>query len=61
MGPLNIIKDAHEGALTCDHSVSKISSDFSVIIGLHQVSALSHYLFIVVMSKLTRELEDEVP
>ena len=34
---------------------------FPVDIGLHQGSALSPFLFTIVMDELTREIQDEVP
>ena len=38
-----------------------ITSDFSIIIGLHQGSALSPFLFAIVINELTRALQDEIP
>src|SRR3954464_10815950 len=48
-------------AVTSVRSVDEISEEFSVIVGLHQESALSPYLFTLVMDELTRELQNEVP
>ena len=41
---------------TCGH----ITSDFSITIGLHQGSALSPFLFAVVMDELIRAIQDEI-
>ena len=38
-----------------------IISDFSIIIGLHQGSELSSFLFIIVMDELTRVIQNEIP
>jgi len=38
-----------------------ITSDFSITIGLHQGSALSSFLFAIVMDELTRAIQDEIP
>ena len=57
----DIIKDMYEGAVTSVRSVGGISKEFSVTVGLHQGSALSPYLFTLVMDELTRELQNEVP
>ena len=37
-----------------------ITSDFSIIIGLHQGSELSPFLFIIVMDELTRVIQNEI-
>ena len=38
-----------------------ITSNFSITIGLHQESALSPFLFVIVMDELTRAIQDEIP
>jgi len=38
-----------------------ITSDFSITIGLHQESALSPFLFAIVMDELTRAILDDIP
>ena len=38
-----------------------LTNDFSITIGLYQGSALSLYLFALVMDELTRHMQDEVP
>ena len=37
-----------------------ITSDFSITIKLHQGSALSPFLLIIVMNELTRVIQDEI-
>ena len=38
-----------------------ITCDFSITIGLHQGSALSPFLFAIVMDELTKAIQDEIP
>ena len=38
-----------------------ITSNFSITTGLHQGSALSSFLFIIVMDELTRAIQDKIP
>ena len=38
----------------CSRTCGGITNDFSIIIGLHQGSALSPFLFFIVMDELTR-------
>ena len=38
-----------------------VTDDFCVGIGLHQGSALSPFLFTLIMDELTKEIQDEVP
>ena len=36
-------------------------TDFPINIGLHQGSALSPYLFVLVMDEVTRDIQGEIP
>ena len=58
---VDIIKDMYEGTATSVRSVGGMSSEFSVSVGLHEGSALSSYIFALVMDELRRHLQDEVP
>jgi hypothetical protein len=42
---------------TCDGD----TNDFSIKIGLHQGSALSPYLFALVMDEVTRDIQGDIP
>jgi len=42
---------------TCDGN----TTDFSINIGLHQGSALSPYLFALVMDEVTKDIQGEIP
>jgi len=37
-----------------------ITSDFSITIRLHQGSALSSFIFVILMDELTRAIQDEI-
>ena len=37
------------------------TDDFSIKIGLHQGSALSPYLFALVMDEVTRDIQGDIP
>jgi hypothetical protein len=37
------------------------TNDFPINIGLHQGSALSPYLFVLVMDEVTRDIQDGIP
>jgi len=56
-----VIRDMYEGVRTKVRTVIGDTKDFSIHIGLHKGSALSHFLFTTVMDELTREIQDEVP
>ena len=51
----------YEGAVTNVRTISGDTNTFPVKIGLHQGSALSPYLFTLVIDKITRHLQEEVP
>ena len=57
----NIIKDMYKDVMmfvqTCDGN----TNDFPIKIGLHQGSALSPYLFDLVMDEITRDIQGDIP
>ena len=53
--------DLYEGVKTRVRSSVGDTEYFPIDIGLHQGSALSPFLFTIVMDELTREIQDEVP
>ncbi|XP_070043210.1 secreted RxLR effector protein 78-like [Nicotiana tomentosiformis] len=55
------IKDMYDGAKTRVRIVGGDSEHFSVVIGLYQSSALSPFLFSLVMDALTHHIQGEVP
>jgi len=57
---IDIIKDMYDGVVANVRTCGGITSDFSITIGLHQGSALSPFLFVIVMDELTRAIQDEI-
>ena len=57
---IDVIKDMYDGVVTNIKTCEGITSDFSITIGLHQESALSPFLFVIVMDELTRAIQDEI-
>ncbi|VFQ83658.1 unnamed protein product [Cuscuta campestris] len=55
------IKDMYDGAMTKVRTSGGVSDSFSVGMGLHQGSALSPFLFALVMDVLTQGVQDGVP
>ena len=51
----------YDGVVTNVRTCGGITSNFSITIGLHQGSALSPFLFAIVMDELTRANQDEIP
>jgi hypothetical protein len=49
-------KDARTIASTCDGD----TNDFKIKIGLHQGSALSPYIFALVMDEVTRDIQGDI-
>jgi hypothetical protein len=58
---INLIKDMYEGATTCVRTQSGKTDYFDINVGLHQGSALSPFLFTLIMDELTRNIQGEVP
>ena len=58
---MNIIEDMYEGASTRVRSLCGETEDFRVRVGVHQGSALSPYLFSLVMDEITKDIQGEVP
>ena len=58
---IDIIKDMYDEVVTNIRTCGGITSDFSITIELHQGSALSPFLFAIVIDELTRAIQDEIP
>ena len=57
---IKLIMDMRDGVVTSVRTSRGITSEFSIAIGLHQVSTLSPYLFALVMDELTKSIQEEV-
>jgi hypothetical protein len=51
-----LVTDMYDNVVTSDRTSDRDTNDFSINIGLHQGSALSHYLFSLVMDEVTRDI-----
>ncbi|KAM7490942.1 hypothetical protein LguiA_033863 [Lonicera macranthoides] len=58
---IRVIKDMYEGAMTSVRTHSGSTEDFPITIGLHQGSALSPYLFTLVLDVLTEHIQEPAP
>jgi hypothetical protein len=57
---VNLIKDMYKDVVTCVRTRNCDTSDFSIKIGLSQGSALSPYLFALVMDEVTRDIKSDI-
>ena len=57
---IDIIKDIYDRVVANVRTCKGITNDFFIKIGLHQGSALSTFLFDIVMNELTR-IQNEIP
>ena len=53
---IRIIKDMYDGATTTVRCAAGLTDEFEVGVRLHQGSALSPFLFAIIMGKLTKTL-----
>ena len=51
----------YDGVVVNVRTCGGITTDFSITIRLHQGSALSPFLFAIVMDEVTRTIQDEIP
>lgn len=57
---MRAIKDMYGGAKTRVRTVGSDLDHFSVVMGLHQGSTLSQFLFALVMDELTPQIQGEM-
>ena len=58
---ITIIKDMYDHVVTSVRTSDGDTDDFPIKIGLHQGSALSPYLFALVMDEVTRDIQGDIP
>ena len=58
---IRLIQDMYQGCKTVVRSAAGESNSFGVEVGLHQGSALSPYLFLLLMDVLTQDVRKDVP
>ena len=58
---VSIIKEMYEGVVTNIRTCGGLTDEFSIIIGVHQGSTLSHFLFAIVMDEITKSIHEDVP
>ena len=58
---LTLIKDIYNNVVTSVRTNDGNTDYFSIKIGLHQGSALSPYLFALVMDEVTRNIQGDIP
>jgi len=58
---IDLIKDMYEGASTSIKTNVGSTEAFPITMGVHQGSALSPFLFAIVMDELTKSIQDDIP
>ena len=58
---VNLIKDMYNNVVTSVRTCDGETDAFPIKIGLHQGSALSPYIFALVMDEVTRDIQEDVP
>ena len=58
---ITLIKDMYDNVVTSVRTSDGDTDDFPIRIGLHQGSALSPYLFDLVMDEVTRDIQGDIP
>uniref|UniRef100_A0A8I6WS22 Reverse transcriptase domain-containing protein n=1 Tax=Hordeum vulgare subsp. vulgare TaxID=112509 RepID=A0A8I6WS22_HORVV len=58
---ITLIKDMYDNVVTSVRTSDGDTDDFPIRIGLHQGSALSPYLFDLVMDEFTRDIQGDIP
>jgi hypothetical protein len=58
---ITLVKDMYDNVVTSIRISDGDTNDFPINIGLHQGSALSPYLFALVMDEVTRDIQGGIP
>jgi hypothetical protein len=57
---VTLIKDMYTNIMTCVRTCDDESDTFAIKIGLHPESALSSYIFTLVMDEITKDIQGEL-
>ena len=58
---VGLIKDMYNNVVTRVRTSDGDTDDFLIRIALHQGSALSPYLFVLIMDEVTRDIQGDIP
>ena len=58
---VSIIREMYEGVVTNVRICGGLTDEFSITIGVHQGSVLSHFLFAIVMDEITKSIHEDIP
>ena len=58
---VRIVEDIYDDSITAVRCAVGVTEGFEVKVGLHQGSALSHCLFVMVMDRMTDDIREEAP
>ena len=58
---MRVVKDMYDNAKTCVRAPVGDTEYFPVEVGLHQGSALSPFLFVVILNEMSKRIQDSVP
>ena len=58
---IRIIQDMYDEATTTVRSAAGLTEEFKVGVGLHQASALSPFLFAIIIDRLTEDIRKDTP
>jgi Reverse transcriptase (RNA-dependent DNA polymerase) len=58
---VTLIKDMYKNVVICVRACDGESDTFPIKIGLHQGSALSPYIFTLVMDEITKDIQGDIP
>ena len=53
-------RDMYEGVVTNVRTCCGLTDEFSITIGVHQGSALSHFLFAIVIDEITKSIHEDI-
>ena len=58
---MSIIRDIYERVVTNVRTCGGLIDEFPITIGVHQGSALSPFLFAIIMDEITKSIHENIP